>query len=63
MTDPFAQSGLECGNSLPHALRAGTLAGTDAIPGTVTAEIRSFLLATHFGGPSHDLTSLPSSTV
>jgi DNA mismatch repair ATPase MutS len=37
-------------NSLPHSLRAGTLACTDATPGTVSALLRCYLLATHFGG-------------
>ncbi len=57
----FCSVGPRMWNSLPHSLRAGILACVDATPGTVTSKIRSFLLATHFDGLSHDSTSRPSS--
>jgi hypothetical protein len=43
-------------NALPHSLRAGALACTDATTGTFSALLRSHLLATSFGGLSSDLT-------
>jgi hypothetical protein len=47
-------------NALPHSLRAGALACTDATTGTFPALLRSHLLATSFGGISSDLASLPT---
>jgi hypothetical protein len=46
----FCSVGPRLWNSLPHSLRAGALACSDATPGTVTALLRLHLLATHFGG-------------
>jgi len=54
----FCSVGPKLWNSLPHSLRAGALACSDATPGTVTAHLRLQLLATHFGGLSSDQTLL-----
>ena len=59
----FCSVGPRMWNSLPHSLRAGTLACTDATPGTVSALLRCYLLATHFGGFSADLSSLPATSL
>jgi len=50
-------------NSLPQSLRAGTLASANAAPGTVTALLRSYLLATAFGGHSSNQPALLHSSV
>jgi len=50
----FCSVGSMLWNSLAHSLRAGTLACSDATPGTVTAFIRLHLLATHLSGLSSD---------
>ena len=50
-------------NALPHSLRAGALACTDATTGTFSALLPSHLLATSFGGLSSDWTSLPAPSV
>jgi len=54
----FCSVGPRLWNSLPHSLRAGALASSDATPGTVTALLRVHLLATHFGGLLSDQTLL-----
>jgi len=54
----FCSVGPRLWASLPHSLRAGALACSDATPGTVTALLRLHLLATHFGGLSSDQTLL-----
>ncbi len=48
----FCSIGPRLWNSLPHSLRSGALACSDATPGTVIALLRLHLLATHFGGLS-----------
>jgi len=58
----FCSSGPRACNSLPSSLRAGTLACTDAIPGTVSAMLCCYLLAIHFDGLS-EFCSLPATTV
>ena len=50
----FSSVGPRLWNSLPHSLRSGALACSDATPGTVTTLLRLHLLATHFGGLSSD---------
>jgi hypothetical protein len=59
----FCSAGPRAWNSLPPFRRAGTLACTDATPGTVSALLRCYLLATHFEGLSSDFSSLPATTV
>ncbi len=59
----FCSVGPRMWNSLPHSLRAGTLACTVATPGTVSALLHCHLLATHFGGFSSDLSSLTATSV
>jgi len=59
----FCSSGPRAWNSLPPSLRAGTLACTDATPGTVSNLLRCYLLATHFNGFSPDSSSLPATAV
>jgi len=54
----FCSGGPILWNSLPHSLRAGTLACSDDTPGNVTALRRLLLLATHFGGLLSDQTLL-----
>jgi len=50
-------------NSRSHSLRAGAVACTDAIPGTVSALLRCNLLAIHFDGFSLDSSSFPATSV
>ena len=50
----FSSVGPRLWNSLPHSLRSGALACSDATPGTVTTLLRLHLLATHSGGLSSD---------
>jgi len=45
----FCSVGPRLWNSLPHSLRAGAIACSDASPGTITALLRLLLLATDFG--------------
>ncbi len=59
----FCSAGPRAWNSLPPSLRTGALACTDATPGTVSALLRCYLLATHFEGLSSDFSSLPATTV
>jgi len=54
----FCSVGPRLWNLLPHSLRAGALACSDATPGNVTALLRLHLLATHFVGLSSDQTLL-----
>jgi len=46
-----------------RSLLAGTLAFTAAKPGTVSELLYCYLLASHFGGFSSDLTSLSATSV
>jgi len=50
----FCPVGPRLWNSLPHSLRAGALACSDATHGSVTALLRLHLLATYFGELSSD---------
>lgn len=59
----FSSAGPRAWNSLPHSLRSGALACADANPGAVSALLRRYLLATHFGGFSLDSFSLPTPPV
>jgi len=59
----FCSSGPRAWNSLPPSLRAGALAGTAATPGTVSALLCCYLLATQFDGFSPDSSSLPATPV
>jgi len=59
----FCASGPRAWNSLPPSLSAGALACTDATPGTVSALLRCYLMATHFDGFSPDSSSLPATPV
>jgi len=59
----FCSSGPRAWNSVPPSLRAGALACTDATPGTVSALLRCYLLATHFDGFRPDSSSLPATAV
>jgi len=59
----FCSSGIRAWNSLPPSLRVGALDCTDATPGTVSARLRCYLLATHFDDISPDSSSLPATPV
>jgi len=50
-------------SSLPHSLRAAALACADVTPITVSALLRCYLLATHFGGLPPDFRSLSTTFV